>query len=37
LAKGDGWLAKTDKAKLMNEIGKNVPVAENITGKQLPS
>lgn len=33
MAKGDGWLAKTDKAKLMNEIGKNVPVAENITGK----
>jgi len=33
LAKGDGSLAKTDKSKLMSEIGKNVPVAENIAGK----
>ena len=32
-AKGDGSLAKTDKSKLMSEIGKNVPVAENIAGK----
>ena len=31
LANGDGSLRKTDKTRLRNEIGKNVPPAENLS------